>query len=192
VLIEVVDAVAARRALVARSLRCPGCGGVLAPWGRTRTRTVRDLAGARLTVRPDRARCTGCGATHVLLDAALLARRSATARLIGSALVRAAQGQPHQRIGDVLDTPVGTVRGWVRRARATAVELWQLGVQAVVTLEADALPTRDRADPLAAALDALAAAAAAARRRFGPAVGPPWTAITVLTSGRLLAPVPTG
>lgn len=191
-MIEVVDVMAARRALVARRLRCPGCQGVLAPWGRTRTRTVRDLGAARLTVRPDRARCTGCGATHVVLDAALLARRSATARMIGSALVRAAQGQPHHQIADILDTPVDTVRGWVRRARATAVELWQLGVAAVVTLDRDALPTRDRSDPLAAALDALAAAAAAARRRFGPAIGPPWTAITVLTHGRLLAPAPTG
>lgn len=184
--------VAARRALATRRLRCPGCGGVLAPWGRTRARTVRDLDGVRLRVRPDRARCTGCGATHVLLDAALLARRSATARVIGTALIRAAGGQSHRRIADALDTPADTVRGWVRRARATAVELWQLGVQAVVTLDRDALPTRDRPDPLAAALDALAAAAIAARRRFGPAVGPPWTAITVLTRGRLLAPVPAG
>jgi hypothetical protein len=192
VLIEVVDALAARRALAARSLRCPGCGGVLAPWGRTRARTVRDLDGVRLTVQPDRARCTECGCTHVLLDAALLARRSATARLIGAALVRAAHGQPHRRIAEALDTPVDTVRGWVRRARAAAIELWQLGIQAVVTLDRDALPTVDRPDPLATALDALAAAAIAARRRFGPAVGPPWTAITVLTRGRLLAPVPAG
>jgi hypothetical protein len=46
--------------------------------------------------------------------------------------------------------------------------LWTLGVAAVVTLDQDALPTRERSNPLAAALDALAAAAFAARRRLGP------------------------
>ncbi|WP_125677311.1 helix-turn-helix domain-containing protein [Amycolatopsis sp. WAC 04182] len=153
--------------------------------------TVRDLDGARLRVRPDRASCTSSGATHVLLNAALLARRSATARVIGTALTRAAGGQSHRRIAEALNTPVATVRGRVRCARATAVELWQLGVQAVVAFDRDALPTVDRADPLAA-LDVLVAAAAAARRRFGHAVGPPWTAITVLTRGRLLARAPTG
>ena len=191
-MIEVVDAAAARQALAARRLRCPDCGAVLAPWGHTRTRTVRDLAGTTVTVRPDRARCTGCGATHVLLDAALLARRGYTVRVVGHALVRAAQGQTHRTIAAALDAPVGTVRGWIRRARATAHQLWTLGVQAVVTLDPDALPAADRLDPFAAALDALAAAVVAARRRFGPTVGPAWSTITVLTRGRLLAPVPAG
>ena len=34
-----------------------------------RERTVRELGGAQLTVRPDRARCTGCIVTQVVLDA---------------------------------------------------------------------------------------------------------------------------
>ncbi|MPZ80186.1 MAG: hypothetical protein GEV28_07240 [Actinophytocola sp.] len=69
---------------------------------------------------------------------------------------------------------------------------WTLGVQAVVALDHDALPTRECSDLLAAALDALAAAAFAMRSRFGPAFGEPWSTITVLTRGRLLALASTG
>ena len=36
-----------------------------------------------LTVIPDGARCTGCDATHVVLDAGLLPRRAYAAGLIG-------------------------------------------------------------------------------------------------------------
>ncbi|MPZ86348.1 MAG: hypothetical protein GEV28_40655 [Actinophytocola sp.] len=116
-LIEVIDVVAARRALAGRVLRCAGCGAVLAPWGHARARTVYDLDAARVTVRPDRARRTGCAATHVLLDAALLARRGYTVRMVGHALAGAARGETHREIADRLDAPVGTVRGWIRRAR---------------------------------------------------------------------------
>ena len=191
-LIEVVDVVAARRALAGRMLRCPDCGAALAPWGHANARTVHDLDGAKVNVRPDRARCTSCAATHVLLVATLLARRGYTVRVVGHALVRAARGELHREIADRLDAPVGTVRGWIRRARRSAHQLWTLGVAAVVALDQDALPAGERSDPLAAALDVLAAAALAMRRRFGPAFGEPWPTITVLTRGRLLAPVSTG
>jgi hypothetical protein len=191
-MIEVVNAAAARRALAGRMLRCPGCGAVLAPWGHASARTVHDLDGARVTTRPDRARCTGCAATHVLLDAALLPRRGYTVQVVGHALVHAALGEPHREIADRLDAPLGTVRGWIRRARRSAHQLWTLGVQAMVALDRDTLPTWERSDPLAAALDALAAAAFAVRSRFGPAFGEPWSTITVLTRGRLLAPASTG
>ena len=128
----------------------------------------------------------------MLLDAALLARRGYTVRVVGHALVRAARGEPHREIADRLDAPLDTVRGWIRRARRSAHQLWTLGVAAVVALDQDAVPTRERSDPLAAALDALAAAAFTVRRRFGPAFGEPWSTITVLTRGRLLAPASTG
>src|SRR6266508_1528992 len=68
-MIEVFDTAAARHALARRKLRCPDCGRALRPWGRARERTIRELGGARVTVRPDRVRCTGCHATHVVLDA---------------------------------------------------------------------------------------------------------------------------
>ena len=91
-MIEVFDTAAARIALARRMLGCPGCDQPLRPWGHARERTVRDLDGVLLTARPDRALCTGCGTTHVVLDAGLLPRRAYTAGLIGQALAAAARG----------------------------------------------------------------------------------------------------
>jgi hypothetical protein len=56
--IEVFDTAAARIALARRKLGCPGCGQPLRSWGHARERTVRDLGGALVRVRPDRALCT--------------------------------------------------------------------------------------------------------------------------------------
>jgi RNase P subunit RPR2 len=71
-MIEVFDTTAARIALARRMLSCPDCDQPLRPWGHARERTVRDTGGTLLTVRPDCAMCTGCSATHVVLDAVLL------------------------------------------------------------------------------------------------------------------------
>ncbi|MFB6984575.1 DUF6431 domain-containing protein [Streptomyces sp. NPDC058439] len=191
-MIEVFDVAAARRALARRLLRCPGCGRPLRPWGRARPRRVRDADGVELVIRPDRARCTGCRTTHVVLDAALLPRRAYTVRVIGQALLAAAHGQGHRPIAAELAVPEDTVRSWLRRARQTAHHLWTIGVQAVVALDADALPTRERPHTLAYAIEALVAAAITSRTQLGsPATGL-WTQITVLTRGQLLAPAPAG
>ncbi|MBV9024398.1 MAG: hypothetical protein JO362_11555 [Streptomycetaceae bacterium] len=191
-MIEVFDTVAARRMLARRALRCPGCGGPLRPWGRARARTVRDADGSVRTVHPDRARCTACQATHVVLGADVLPRRAYTTRVIGQALLGAARGQGHRPLAAELAVPEGTVRSWLRRARQSAHHLWTLGVQTVVALDPDALPTRERPSMLAHAVEALVAAAVAVRRHLG---GPPvevWAQIAVLTRGRLLAPSPPG
>jgi hypothetical protein len=58
---------------------------------------------ARITARPDRARCTGCAST--------------------------------QCCADRLDAPLGTVRGWIRRARHTSHQLWTLGVRVLAALD---------------------------------------------------------
>ncbi len=47
-------------------LACPECAGVLTGWGRARARTVRG-PDSPIRIVPRRSRCTGCGATHVLL-----------------------------------------------------------------------------------------------------------------------------
>ena len=191
-MIEVFDTAAARSALARRMLRCPDCGQALKPWGRARERTVRELGGALLTVRPDRARCTGCDVTHVVLDASLLPRRAYAAGLVGQALVAAAWGCGHRLIARDLDVPHGTVRGWVRRARRSAGQLRAAGVQAVVALDPDALPAQDRPGQLAYALDALGAAAMALDDRFGVQCASPWARVTVLTRGQLLNLSPDG
>ena len=191
-MIEVFDTAAARSALARRMLRCPDCGQALKPWGRARERTVRELGGALLTVRPDRARCTGCDVTHVVLDASLLPRRAYAAGLVGQALVAAARGRGHRLIARDLDVPHGTVRGWVRRARRSAGQLRAAGVQAVVALDPGALPAQDRPGQLADALDALGAAAMALDDRFGVQCASPWARVTVLTRGQLLNLSPDG
>jgi hypothetical protein len=186
-MIQVFDAGAARRALDRRRLPCPGCGAPLKPWGRARERTVRDQGGAEVTVRPDRGRCTGCDATHVILDARLLPGRAYASGLIGQALVSAASGHGHRRIARQAGVPDGTVRGWIRRARRSAAQLYAVGVRAVVTLDPESLPVRVLADSLACALDVLGAAAEAMGRRFGLRATGPWARVSVLTHGRLLS-----
>jgi transposase-like protein len=191
-MIEVFDTAAARHALTRRRLRCPDCAEPLRPWGRARTRTVRDRDGQRLAARPDRARCTGCGVTHVVLDAGLLPRRGYSVGVVGRALLAAAAGYGHRRIAVELAVPEGTVRGWLRRFRGAARPLYQLGVQTTVLLDQEALPASTRTDPLALALDALGAAALAFGRRFAREDVDPWARINVLTRGRLLASFPAG
>ncbi len=185
-MIEVFDTAAARIALGRRKLRCPGCGQPLRPWGHARERTVRELGGAPAAVRPDRALCTGCGATHVVLDAGLLPRRAYAAGVAGQALVAAALGHGHRRVARDLAVPAGTVRGWIRSARRSAEQLRITGVRAIVALDPDVLPARARPDELACALEHLAAAAIAMGNRFGLQHISPWARINVLTRGRLL------
>jgi transposase-like protein len=185
-MIEVFDTAAAKIALARRMLRCPGCGQPLRPWGHARERTVRELGGALAPARPDRALCTGCGLTHVVLDAGLLPRRAYAAGVAGQALAAAALGHGHRRIARDLAVPAGTVRGWIRSARRSADQLRITGIQAVVALDPDALPARVHPDELGCALEHLAAAAMAMGSRFGLQHTSPWARINMLTRGRLL------
>ena len=191
-MIEVFDTAAARIALARRKLGCPDCGQPLRPWGHARERTVRDLDGALVRVRPDRAFCTGCDVTHVVLDAGLLPRRAYAAGLIGQVLVAAALGSGHRRIARELAVPAGTVRGWIRGARRSAAELRISGIRTVVAFDQDALPTRVRPDELGCALEHLGAAASVLGHRFGLQHTSLWARINMLTRGRLLAMAPAG
>jgi hypothetical protein len=191
-MIEVFDTAAARIALARRKLGCPGCGQPLRPWGHARERTVRDLDGTLVTVRPDRASCPGCDVTHVVLDAGLLPRRAYAAGLIGQALVAAALGSGHRRIARDLAVPAGTVRGWIRGARRSAAQLRILGIRTVVAYDQDALPTPGRPDELGCALEHLGAAAMVIGRRLGLQHTSAWARVNVLTRGRLLAMAPAG
>jgi hypothetical protein len=187
-MIEVIDAVAARRALAAGRLSCPSCGGVLRPWGHTRDRQVAEPTGT-VTVRLDRARCRSCRATHVVLPADLVAGRSYPLRVIGAALVAASAGAGAGTVAAQLAVPAGTVRSWLRRSRANAEQLYRFGVQTVVALNQDLLPTTPHATTLGNTLNVLAAAALATIRRFIPdQPANLWPMINMLTRGQLLAP----
>ena len=191
-MIEVSGTAAARIALARRKLGCPGCGQPLRPWGHARERTVRGLDGTLVTVRPDRALCPGCDVTHVVLDAGLLPRRACAAGLTGQALVASALGSGHRRIAGDLAVPAGTVRGWIRGARRSAVQLRVLGIRAVAAWDQDALPARFRPGELAFALECPGAAAMVIGRRSGLEHTSAWARINVLAGGRLLAMAPAG
>src|SRR6266536_3291041 len=90
---------------------CPGCSGVLRPWGWARPRRVHGIGGV---LRPRRGRCGGCRVTHVLLPVTVLLRRAYAAEVIGAALLARAGGHGYRWIGAVLEVPVATVGGWLR------------------------------------------------------------------------------
>jgi hypothetical protein len=127
---------------------------------------------------------------HVVLPASLMAGRSYPLGVIGAALAAAGAGAGSGSVAAQLGVPTGTVRSWLRRARGNAEELYRFGVQTVVALDPDLMPTTPRATALGNALDALAAAAVATIRRFTPEqpsrLRP---VINVLTRSRLLAVV---
>jgi hypothetical protein len=183
------DPVAVEVRLAAGGLSCPGCRAVLRPWGWARPRSVHGLPG---TLRPRRARCSGCLGTHVLLPVTVLLRRGYAAEVIGAALSGRAGGQGHRRIAGRLSVPAGTVRGWLRRAAGrlepARVLFLQVAHRAAVDLRVPgSLGCRWR-DLLAG----LGAATVAVTGRFGPVgvLGPvtAWQVAVACSGGRLLAP----
>src|SRR3954465_1168564 len=109
-------------ALAAGEFACPVCSGRLSPWGFARSREVRLRHEVR-SVRPRRARCAACETTHVLSPSWLVPRRRGGAEVIGEALGLAAGGAGHRLIARRIGRPAGTVRGWLRAARARAGSL---------------------------------------------------------------------
>ncbi len=182
------DQVGVESRLLGRQLTCPGCSGVLAPWGFARPRGVRGVG----SLRPRRARCLGCLVTHVLLPVTVLLRRADAVEVIGAALTARAAGLGHRRIAVWLGVPAGTVRGWLRRwgsrleaARVHFVVVARLaGVDQAVP-KAMGTPWRD-------VLAALGTATTAVTTRFGTAgaLGPvtAWQVAAASSGSRLLSP----
>lgn len=165
----------AEQALAAGQLPCPGCGGVLRPFGYARTRTVRGVGTERITVTPRRSRWADCRASHVLLPTALSARRADSTEAIGRALLAHANGAGHRVIAARTGRPVSTVRRWLRAARGAHAEwLYRQGVARAARLDRGLLatPFGPSRSALWHALNLLGGAARAARERFG-ATEPP-------------------
>lgn len=174
------------RLLSAGELCCPGCGGVLRPWGHARERGVRDNEAAVVVVRPRRSWCSQCRCTHVLLPASTLVRRADTVAVIGRALLAKAAGAGHRGIAVLLNRPVSTVRGWLRRFGARAEGLRVLFTRLLHALDASAAALGVTGSVFTDALESLGLAAAAAARLFGPR--PAWQFASAATGGLLLGP----
>ena len=152
--------------LAAGALSCPGCSGRLARWGFARPREVRMLAGVR-SVQPRRACCGGCGATHVLVPAWSVPRRRDGSEVIGEALRHAAGGAGHRVIARRLGRPQGTVRGWLRAARARAEPAGCARRDPPIALDPEPRRVTPAGSILADAVEALAIAVRAWALRFG-------------------------
>jgi hypothetical protein len=179
----------AEESLLAGAMRCPGCAGTLRPHGHARTRTVRGLGAATLTVAPRRARCAECGATQILLPGALSARRADATEVIGHALAAKAAGLGFRAIAAKLDRPASTVRRWLRRVPERHAEwLYRRAVEHCARIDRELL-VRPAAQPtlLGHALNLLAGVAVRYRDLFGYP-DPPWSLIGAMSYGHLLAP----
>lgn len=176
------------RLLAGGELECPLCGGVLARWGHARDRALRGVRGL-VRVRPRRARCRGCGSTHVLLPVFALLRRADLAEVIGAALAAKALGMGARPVAAASGRPLATVRGWLRRfgSRAEAVRVFFTGL--LVETGVDPVPPAQALSPFADAVAAVAGAASAVSSRW-PGVGTvsPWRAAAAASGGRLLSP----
>ena len=142
-----------------------------------------------VAVRPRRARCASCGATHVLLPAWLLARRCDGAGVIGDMLARAARGQGFRSIAAASGVPEDTVRDRLRRFRSSAggVRAFFTGLAGVLAV--DPVPLDPAGSVLGDAVVAVAAAGAAAAGRWPALAVSPWELAAVVTMGSLLSPV---
>lgn len=185
-----VSLVRVEKRLVAGGIACPGCGAGLRPWGWAGRRTVRDLRGLRLELRPRRSRCPECGLSHVLLPVTVLLRRADAAVVIGAALLAKAAGSGHRVIAAGLGVPDQTVRGWLRRfAERAGVVREVFTVLLVQVAPADPVLPEPRGVLFADAVAAVLAAVGAVTARWpGMVVLSPWQAASALSGGRLLAP----
>jgi hypothetical protein len=185
VLMVEADPAGVEQALAAGELACPGCGGVLGPWGSARGRWLRGRGGCQQRVRPRRARCRACRATHVLLPVGVLLRRRDLASVIGSALLAKAAGSGHRPIAVELEVPATTVRGWLRRFAARAELIAGHFARLAAWLDPSVAVPQPRGSPLACAVAAIGVAAVAAARRLGAHTGP-FQFASGASGGRLL------
>jgi hypothetical protein len=121
----------------------------------------------------------------VLLPDAVLARRVDAVAVIGAALTAAGVGAGHRKAAERVGRPLSTVRGWLRRFRAVAAYAAVFFMVWAQRLDPMLAPVVPGGSPVADAVEAMGVAARAASLRLGPR--PPWSWVSALTVGGLLA-----
>lgn len=160
---------------------CPSCAKPMIFWSGY-SRTVRIDDDRLIWVR--RSRCVGCRVSHCLLPAFCLLRRLYGAEAIGAAMEAIIDGALTREVADAAGFPYTTVRDWRRRHRDRA-PLLAAGF-AALAVELGAGAPELAAVPERAALQALEAAWATARSRFGTAVARRWRFWSVVSGGEAL------
>jgi transposase-like protein len=163
---------------------CPSCLSPVVFWSGY-WRHVRRQERERKIFIP-RVRCRGCGVTHALLPAFVLARRLDAAESAGLVIGQVAAGACGvRRAAARVGVPHTTARGWVRRFAGRAGELAVSFSALAVELGGEAvrpLPGRCRF-----AVAAITAAFTAAAGLPGWAVLGRWRFACAVTGGSLLA-----
>jgi transposase-like protein len=163
---------------------CPSCWSPVVFWSGY-WRHVRWQGRERKIFIP-RVRCRGCGVTHALLPAFVLARRLDAAEPVGAVIGQVASGACGVRpAAAAAGVPYTTARGWVRRFTARAGELAVRFSALAVELGGEVV--RPLPDPLRFAVAAIGAAFTAAAGLPGWAVLGRWRFACAVTGGSLLA-----
>ena len=176
--LSVEEYAAAGRRIVVPVQVCPRCGMRLGAWSGY-ARWLRDDGEYRIWVR--RGRCPACRLTHALLPDFVHARRLDAVEVIGAALELGIAGLGMRAVAIRLGLAHSTARDWRRRHRARApAHLAHLAAVAVsLGAELRDLPMGVEA----AALHALGAISAEARRRFGGRVPGLWRLWNAICGG---------
>jgi hypothetical protein len=163
---------------------CPSCLSPVVFWSGY-WRHVRRPERERKIFIP-RVRCRGCGVSHALLPAFVLARRLDAAESAGLVIGRVVAGACGvRRAAAVAGVPHTTARGWVRRFAARAGELAVSFSALAVELGGEAV--RPQPDRCRSAVAAIGAAFTAAAGLPGWAVLGRWRFACAVTGGTLLA-----
>jgi transposase-like protein len=161
---------------------CPECVEAMVFWG-SYFRPVR-IGSIELQLRVRRAICKSCRSSHALLPDLVAVARFDAIEAIGRATVQMANGTTAGEIARRTSVPYSTVRDWRRRFAARAKSL-SAGLLAATVALGDLVP-RLPAGEVNAALKAVSAVAAAARRRFR-ITGSDWTLANLVAGGHLFS-----
>jgi hypothetical protein len=129
----------------------------------------------------------------VLLPVGVLLRRADGVAVVGAALAAKAAGLGARPIADLLERPLGTVRGWLARfgRRVEAVRGWFTRLLCAVAV--DPVVPEPAGSVWADALAAVTALSTAVAARFAVTTVTVWQVVCAASGGRLLAPGwPTG